>query len=62
MLPRKIHIVLSVPVFLVLYSYTAVVVLIILILAYLRFKRGIRILMGGWARSVFPLIVVILTF
>ena len=55
MLPRKIHIVLSVPVFLILYSYTAVVVLLILILAYLRFKRGIRILMGGWAKSVFPL-------
>ncbi len=55
MLTRKIHIALSVPVFLLLYSYTAVVVFLILIMAYLRFKHGIRILMGLWAKSVFPL-------
>lgn len=55
MLPRKVHIVLSVPVFVLLYSYTAVVVLLILILAYLHFRTGIRTLMGFWARSVFPL-------
>jgi 1-acyl-sn-glycerol-3-phosphate acyltransferase len=55
MLPRRIHIVLSVPVFIMLYAYTAVVVLFILVLAYLRFRNGIRYLMGFWARSVFPL-------
>jgi len=52
---RRIHIALSIPVFLVLYSYTAVVVFLILIMAYLRFRPGIRILMGFWAKSVFPI-------
>lgn len=47
--------VLSVPVFIFLYSYTAVVVFMILIMAYLRFRYGIRQLMGLWAKSVFPL-------
>ena len=55
MTPRKIHMVLSVPVFLFLYAYTAVVVFLILIMAYLRFRYGIRHLMGLWAKSVFPL-------
>jgi len=31
------------------------VVLFILALAYLRYKKGIRALMGFWARSIFPL-------
>jgi 1-acyl-sn-glycerol-3-phosphate acyltransferase len=55
MCKRRIHIVLSAPVFLLLYSYTAVGVLLILILAYLRFRRGIIFLMGLWAKSIFPL-------
>ena len=38
-----------------LYSYTAVVVFLILIQAYLRWRNGIRHVMGFWARSVFPL-------
>jgi 1-acyl-sn-glycerol-3-phosphate acyltransferase len=52
---RRIHIILSAPVFLLLYSYTAVVVFLILLMAYLRHKKGIRVLMGFWARSIFPL-------
>lgn len=52
---RRIHIILSAPVYLLLYSYTALVVLLILIMAYMRFKRGIRILMSLWAKSMFPL-------
>ena len=52
---RRIHIILSAPVFLFLYSYTAVGVLLILILAYLRFRKGVRFLMGIWAKSIFPL-------
>jgi len=52
---RRIHIALSAPVLLFLYTYTAVVVLFILALAYLRYKKGIRALMGFWARSIFPL-------
>jgi 1-acyl-sn-glycerol-3-phosphate acyltransferase len=51
----KIHIILSAPVFLFLYSYTALGVLLILILAYMRFKKGVVVLMGFWARSIFPL-------
>lgn len=52
---RKIHIILSAPVYLLLYSYTTVAVFFILIMAFLHFKKGIRILMGLWAKSIFPL-------
>ncbi len=52
---RRIHIILSAPVYLLLYSYTVVVVLLILMMAYLRFRRGISLLMGLWAKSIFPL-------
>jgi 1-acyl-sn-glycerol-3-phosphate acyltransferase len=53
---RRIHILLSAPVYLILYVYTAIVVLLILVMAYLQCKRGVRHLMGFWARSIFPLI------
>jgi 1-acyl-sn-glycerol-3-phosphate acyltransferase len=52
---RKIHIILSAPVYLFLYAYTAVGVPLILFLAYMRFRRGITFLMGLWAKSIFPL-------
>jgi len=52
---RRIQTLLSVPVFLVLYSYTAVVVFMILILAYARWRAGVRRVMGFWAKTVFPL-------
>ena len=55
MLQRRIHTVISVPVFIYLYAYTAVVVFLIVIQAALKWKRGIRLLMGFWAKSVFPL-------
>lgn len=55
MLLRRFHMFLSVPVFIYLYTYTAVIVFLILIQAYLKWKRGIRGLMGFWARTVFPL-------
>lgn len=55
MLQRRIHTAISVPVFIVLYSYTALIVFLILIQAYLRWRRGVRHLMGFWARTVFPL-------
>jgi 1-acyl-sn-glycerol-3-phosphate acyltransferase len=51
----RFHIFISAPVYLLLYAYTAVVVFLILLLAYLRFRKGIRILMGFWAKSMFPL-------
>lgn len=52
---RRIHTLISIPVFLLLYSYTAIIVLLILIQAYLQWKSGIRHVMGFWAKSVFPL-------
>jgi len=52
---HRIHTILSVPVFLVLYAYTAVFVFLGLILSYLRWKKGIRHLAGFWAKTVFPL-------
>jgi len=52
---RRIHIILSAPVFLFRSAYTAVGVLLILILSYLRFRKGVRFLMGIWAKSIFPL-------
>ncbi len=55
MIQRKIHIIISVPIFLFLYSYTAVIVFLILIMAYVKWKKGIRVLMGFWAKSVFPI-------
>lgn len=55
MIQRKIHIIISVPIFLLLYTYTAVIVFLILIMAYLKWKKGIRHLMGFWAKSVFPI-------
>ena len=55
MIQRRFYTILSVPVFLYLYSYTAVVVFLILIMAYLRCRRGIRLLMSFWAKTVFPI-------
>ena len=52
---KRIHIILSAPVYLLLYSYTAMVVFLILAMAYMRCKKGIRILMGIWAKTIFPL-------
>ena len=52
---RRIHIIISVPVFLFLYAYTAIGVFLILLMAYLHFRKGITFLMGWWAKSIFPL-------
>ena len=52
---RRIHIILSAPVFLFLYVYTAVGVLLGLILAYLRLRKVLTYMMGLWAKSIFPL-------
>lgn len=55
MLQRRFYTVVSIPVFTLLYCYTAVVVFIILIMAFLKWKAGIRHVMGAWAKSVFPI-------
>lgn len=55
MIRRQFYRVISLPVFLYLYAYTAVVVFLVVILAYLRWKRGISPVLSFWAKSVFPL-------
>lgn len=55
MIQRRFYTILSVPVFLYLYSYTAVIVFLILIMAYLKWKKGMRMVMSFWAKTVFPL-------
>ncbi|MCP4311000.1 MAG: 1-acyl-sn-glycerol-3-phosphate acyltransferase [Bacteroidetes bacterium] len=55
MIQRRFYTVLSVPVFLYLYAYTAIVVFLILVMVYLRLRRGIRLLMSFWAKTVFPI-------
>jgi len=52
---RRINIILSAPVLVFLYAYTGVGVLLILFMAYLRFRKGVTFLMGLWAKSIFPL-------
>ena len=52
---RRIHFAVSIPVFAVLYSYTAVTVLIILLFTPIRFKSGVNALLFVWANAVFLL-------
>jgi len=52
----RLYAVISVPVFIILYSYTAIGVLIILIFAWLNIKKPIAILSQFWAKSVFFII------
>jgi 1-acyl-sn-glycerol-3-phosphate acyltransferase len=52
----RLYAVISVPVFIVLYSYTAIGVFIILIFAWLNIKKPIAILSQIWAKSVFLII------
>lgn len=54
-LKKIIYPVISVPVFAVLYAYTAVAVLLVLLFSYLKWKAAVFIVMGAWARSVFPI-------
>ncbi|MDF1572135.1 MAG: lysophospholipid acyltransferase family protein [Bacteroidales bacterium] len=54
-LKNTIYPVITVPVFAVLYAYTAVVVLLLLVLSYMKWKSAIYTIMGIWARSVFPI-------
>ena len=54
-LKNTIYPVITVPVFAVLYAYTAVVVLLLLVLSYMKWKPAVYAIMGIWARSVFPI-------
>jgi 1-acyl-sn-glycerol-3-phosphate acyltransferase len=54
-LKKYIYPVISVPVFAVLYAYTAVAVLLVIILSYVKWKSAVFTIMGLWARSAFPI-------
>jgi len=49
----RLYAVVSIPLFAILYCYTAIGVLIILFFAFLRMKAPIRLLSQVWAKSVF---------
>jgi 1-acyl-sn-glycerol-3-phosphate acyltransferase len=51
----RIYAILTVPVFGILYCYTAIIVLLCLILAWLHLKKPIHILTMLWAKSIFPI-------
>lgn len=49
----RLYAIISVPVFVILYSFTAAVVLVTLVLAWLNLKKPIRAVSQLWARTVF---------
>jgi 1-acyl-sn-glycerol-3-phosphate acyltransferase len=55
MISRRVYFLLSIPVFAVLYSYTALAVLLVLIFSYIKYKGGVYGVMALWAKTVFPL-------
>ncbi len=48
-----IHGIISLPVYMILYIFTGVIVLITLVLAALNLKKSLRIVLNFWARSLF---------
>ncbi|HBE39811.1 MAG TPA: hypothetical protein DDW27_01130, partial [Bacteroidales bacterium] len=57
----KIYSILSVPVFGILYCYTAIGVLIVIFLSWFKAKKLVRFLSMKWAKSVFNLMGIKLT-
>lgn len=55
MLQKRFHWILSVPVFILLYAYTAVAVLFVYLLFWMKWKRAVYALMSIWAKSIFPI-------
>jgi 1-acyl-sn-glycerol-3-phosphate acyltransferase len=55
MIKYRLYTFISVPVFAVLYSYTALAVIIVLMFSYVRWKGGVYAVMGFWAKTVFPI-------
>jgi 1-acyl-sn-glycerol-3-phosphate acyltransferase len=55
MLRRRIYYFISIPVFLLLYSYTAVIVFLVLTFSYIKWKKGVYSIIGIWAKSIFPM-------
>lgn len=52
----QLYAVISIPIFAILYCYTAIGVVIVLILAWLHMKRPIHFLFQIWAKSVFMIL------
>ena len=50
---NKVFTLISIPVFMLLYSFTGVIVVINIVLAYLRIRKGVNVLIFFWARGVF---------
>ncbi len=55
MIRRRVYFVISIPVFGVLYSYTAIAVFFVLIFSYMKWKGGVYGVMAVWAKSMFPI-------
>lgn len=52
---RSIYYLASIPVFAVLYSYTAIAVFLVIVFSYLKWRSGVYGVMTFWARTIFPL-------
>ncbi|MFZ5940486.1 MAG: lysophospholipid acyltransferase family protein [Bacteroidota bacterium] len=55
MLRKRFHQFFSVPVFALLYIYTAIAVLHVLLFSFLRWKKASYLVMGLWAKATFPI-------
>ncbi|MDA3822615.1 MAG: hypothetical protein PF450_08425, partial [Bacteroidales bacterium] len=55
MLRNRIYYIISIPVFILLYFYTAIVVFNIIIFSYLNWEKGVNGIIRFWAKSVFPI-------
>ncbi len=55
MIRNRVYLFISVPVFLLLYSYTAIAVFIILVFSFMKWKGGVYFIMAAWAKTLFPL-------
>jgi 1-acyl-sn-glycerol-3-phosphate acyltransferase len=55
MIRQQVYKILSFPVFIYLYAYTAFIVLLTLFLAYLKWKKALYLVLSFWAKTVFPL-------
>ncbi|MEX0987138.1 MAG: lysophospholipid acyltransferase family protein [Bacteroidales bacterium] len=55
MLRQRLYFAISVPVFMLLYTYTSVAVFIVLSFSWFRWKKGVYAIMYIWAKSVFPI-------
>jgi 1-acyl-sn-glycerol-3-phosphate acyltransferase len=55
MLRSRIYYIISIPVFILLYTYTAIVVFNIVIFSFLHWKKGVNGIIKFWAKSVFPI-------